>query len=396
MSSITVKHSKLPVYQLGSIYMIYIFTGALALAVGSLAPYIRDSYGLSYVLTGILLSLHSVGNLVAGFVAGILPLKFGRRKSVMVLASCYSLSWLLIMTCRSSLVLMAAFFMTGVARGSAANFSNLEINLLVPGKSWAINGLHASFAAGAVISPLLVIFCASYLGSWQIMCGLLLVMGIAEIFIFYKLPMTSDTLVKKEKGSNLGFFRERQYWLSLGIMFTYLCAEQGVVSWLVTYFKESGIMSVSYAQTMASILWVLMLFGRLMTAWISSRLNESRMLIGMGIGMLAFFVLIISSTNLTVITLGIAGFGLCMAGIYPTSVALTGTVMSRYPLSWSFTLTPSSFGSIIMPTVVGAVAESTGITNGIRTIAVAVFACLIMILLNALFHKKERVEVSNN
>ena len=370
-------------------YGTFAFNGVLALTIGALLPYIRDSYDLNYAFAGLLVSLHSVGNLCASFAAGVLPLFVGRRKSVMLFSACYALAFLMVILTGQPFILAAAFFMTGLARGAVSNFNNTEVNMLAPGQGWALNALHASFAVGAFLAPMLVLLCAQILDNWKLMCGLLIVFGIAEFLIFAFMPLSVNELKGKDKGKNFGFLQRKDFWFTIGILFFYLCAEQGVIGWMVTYFKDTGIMSPGYAQTMASVLWVLILFGRLLAAWLCTRVDQAKLLIIMSAGMVGFFVLVLMGRTLPVITLGIAGFGFSMAGLYPTRVSMIGGLMKDYPMSWSVILPAASLGSIVMPSIVGAVAQSAGLYMGISTIIVAVVATFVMTVLSLLLENKK-------
>lgn len=67
--------------QLGLTYVVFLMNGMLALSIGSLLPFIRDVRGLDYGFCGLIVSLHSVGNLISSFFAGTLPLAIGKKKS---------------------------------------------------------------------------------------------------------------------------------------------------------------------------------------------------------------------------------------------------------------------------------------------------------------------------
>ena len=67
--------------------------GLLTLSVGSLLPFIRSARGIGYGFAGLIVSLHSVGNLVACFVAGALPAVIGKKKNILFLI-CFALSYL--------------------------------------------------------------------------------------------------------------------------------------------------------------------------------------------------------------------------------------------------------------------------------------------------------------
>ena len=148
-------------------------------------------------------------------------------------------------------------------------------------------------------------------------------------------------------------------------------------------------MSAAYAQSMASVLWVLILVGRLTAAWLCTRVHPGRLLVAMSSGMVLFFLIVLMGQSLPVITFGIAGFGFSMAGLYPTRVSMTSDLMKEYPMSWSFILSFASLGSIIMPSIIGTVSEAAGLHMGISTILLAVIATLIMTSLALYLERKK-------
>ena len=66
----------------------------LALSIGSLLPYIRDSRGLEYDFCGLIVSIHSVGNLISSFFAGTFAVMFGRRKSILMFNVFFAIAYL--------------------------------------------------------------------------------------------------------------------------------------------------------------------------------------------------------------------------------------------------------------------------------------------------------------
>lgn len=359
-------------------FLTFAFNGALALSIGALLPYVRQTYGLSYAFAGLLVSLHSIGNLISSFAGGALALRLGRRRSILIFISCYAAGFLVMILSGRPVVLVAAFLLTGLARGATSNFNNAEVNLLASGAGWALNALHASFAVGAFTAPLLVLLCAQVLGRWQLMGVLLAVFGLISFIIYAMMPLPDSLTQAKGADGGWGFLREGVFWTTTLTLFFYLCAEQGMIGWMVTYFQDSRLMPAAYAQTLASVLWILILVGRLTAAWLCARVSPSTLLIGMSGGMAAFFAVTILGRTLPVITIGIAGFGFFMAGLYPTRVSMTSGLMKRYPLAWSVILTAASLGSILMPSVIGAVAEAAGLYAGISTVLIAVAATLVM------------------
>ncbi len=363
-------------------YGVFAINGMLALSVGSLLPFIRDARGLDYAFCGLIVSLHSVGNLISSFAGGALAVFFGRKKSILLFDLFFALSYALILFGggRSSIAL--AFLLTGLARGASSNFCNVSINSLAPGKAWALNGLHAMFSIGAFLFPiLLTLLTAAHAEGWVYAVYFMLAMGILSWLLYVLMPVEDDRIPKEGSGGrNYAFFREPLFFLSTGTLFFYLCAEQGVIGWMVTYFKDTGFLDESLSQITASVLWIMILAGRLTVAWASTRTRKENLLPAMGVGMIAFFLLLISSRSTFWIVAGIMGFGYSMAGTYPTTVSFTGGLIQKYPMAWSFILTLAGIGSIVMPSVIGRIAESRGIYSGMSAIGAVLVVDLLFIL----------------
>lgn len=378
--------------QLGICYSVFMFNGMLALSIGSLLPFIRDARGLDYAFAGMIVSLHSVGNFLSSFFAGPMAIALGRKKSIMIFESALPVAYAILLFCKSPWLIALAFLLSGVARGACSNFSNAMVNQLAPGKAAVLNGLHAMFSIGAFIFPIiLMMMTANNSGNWMIACGMMLVLGCMAWILYSMFPVIETAGTAKEsKKVDYGFFKEPIFYLCTGTLFFYLCAEQGVIGWLITYFKDSGIMSASLSQVMASVLWVMILAGRLTAAALSTKVKKENLLLYMGIGFVLFFIVLLFSRNTAVIVLGILGFGYSMAGIYPTTVSFAGKLISKYSMAWSFILTFASMGSILMPTIIGRIAETAGIVSGMSSVVTVVAIDLVMICLLRRYIKKHQ------
>ena len=51
----------------------FFMNGIIGLILGALLPMIKTTYNLSYNMSGLLLSAHSIGNLVSSYIAGLVP-----------------------------------------------------------------------------------------------------------------------------------------------------------------------------------------------------------------------------------------------------------------------------------------------------------------------------------
>ncbi|MDO5441218.1 MAG: MFS transporter [Bacillota bacterium] len=371
-------------------YIIFIGNGMLAVSVGSLLPFIRAARGISYELAGFMVSLHSCGNLFACFITGMLPGIVGKKNSILIMNAFLAISYALILVGGPNWLVAVAFFCMGMARGASSNFLNPYINNIAPGNAQILNGLHAMFCIGALIFPIIVMLITSVSESaWIYACVFMVIMGIISWLLYHKLPVdeAGTVVVKKEK--NYGFFKEKLFYVIFACLFFYLCAEQGIIGWMVSYFKDTGLLREPFASASATIQWTMMLAGRLLTAYLSTKIDKKKMLPVMGISLVIFFVILLVAKTPALIVLGIMGVGFSMAGIYPTVVSFGGNLIKDYPLGWSYLLTSASLGSIIMPSVIGKVAETAGIATGISTIIFAVFVELIALFVLVRFIKKQ-------
>lgn len=381
-------------------YLAFMLNGILALSVGSLLPFLRESRGLNYAFAGMIVSLHSVGNLISSFASGTLSVLIGRKKSILLFNACYALSYLLIICSNSPYLLAAAYLLSGLARGASSNFGNYTINNLAPGKAGALNGLHAMFSVGAFSFPIiLTLLTRTSADRWIYACYFIVAMGILSWILYFLIPdpealaKEGDSSPKKSGENGFGFFREPLFYLCTFTLFFYLCAEQGVIGWLITYFGDTGLLSPSLSQLMASVLWVMILAGRLTTAWASGKVKKEKLLLAMAVGFVCFFFWLLLCRNTILIVIGIMGFGYSMAGIYPTTVSFCGGLIKKYSVAWSFILTIASFGSILMPMIIGRIAESAGIAYGMSSIVVVVLIDLGLVLALNLYMRRNRETV---
>lgn len=359
-------------------YIVFMLNGMLALSIGSLLPLIRHERGLEYAFCGLLVSLHSVGNLISSFLAGMFAVKLGRKKSILLFNSFFAISYFLIIIGDNNIYLVLAFLMTGLARGATSNFCNITINNLAPGKASAINGLHAMFSVGAFLFPiLLTLLTATNTNHWIYACFFMLVMGIMSWILYSMMPVDTDIVkneekkIEKKKESYL-FLKDPLFILCTATIFFYLCVEQGVIGWMVTYFTDTGLIDENLSQITASVLWVMIMAGRLTTAMLAGRVKKGNLLRIMGAGLVLFFLILINAKSTFWIVFGIMGFGYSMAGIYPTTVSFAGQIIMKYSMSWSFMLTIGSLGSILMPSIIGKIAETAGISYGMSSVVAVV------------------------
>ena len=382
-------------YILKCCFFVFAVNGLYGMILGSLLPLISDEYALNNTISGALISAHQTGNLIAGFIAGVLPLYLGRKKAIMFLCSFVIVGFLTMILTGNPVLLILGFLFTGLSRGSISNFNNTVVNEVSNSSSAALNFLHSIFAVGALAAPFLVILCTYIAGDigWKIAAGVIIILAMICIFLFSKMKIDNTAKKKETVKISYAFLKNRYFWISAGILFFYLCAEATINGWLVKYFIDSHIMTIAYAQMLASLLWVVILAGRLTCAFLGDKVSKKTMLLTTGLGTAAFYILLLSTQNLTIITISIMGLGFSMAGIYPTTVSTIGDTIKSYPMAMGVLLMLGGIGAIIMPIITGALSDAFGIFAGMSAIIFAIALMVLCVFLN-IINKKDTTKTA--
>lgn len=375
-------------YVLKCCFFVFAVNGLYAMILGSFLPLISSEYGLNNTVSGALLSAHQAGNLFAGFIAGVLPIYLGRKKSILFLCSFVVMGFTIMIITGNPVLLILGFLFTGLSRGSISNFNNTVVNEVSNSSSAALNILHSIFAVGALSAPFLVIICTKIAGDigWKIAAGVIISLAIISMFLFSRMKIEDNA--KRKESTSYGFLKSKNFLIVAGIIFFYLCVESAVNGWIVKYFVDSQIMTTQYAQMLASLLWVVMLAGRLTCAFIGEKVSKTTLLISTSIGTVIFYFLLLSTQNVVIITIAIMGLGYSMAGIYPITISTFGGTMKIYPMSMGVLLMLGGVGSIIMPIVVGTLSDYFGILVGMSAIIFAIVMMTVFVFINAFRIKK--------
>lgn len=379
---------------LRNVLVTFFIGGACAQPLGSFIPFLRQAHGLSYDFSGLLLSAHSVGNVIAILAAGFLPAWIGRRRTILATAVWMVAGYLIFAGgLGAPALLLLACLMTGLSRGGNANFSNTMVSTLPAEKAAkGYNLLHCAFGLGALLSPLLLVFASGRApeNGWRVVAGGLCALAALQIAVYARMPLPEEPKAHGAKALDRGFLRVQQFWLSSAMLFFYLSAEYGICGWMVTYFQDMRVLSADQSQVMNSLYWLIISAGRLGGAFLAGRVSRHKLLVADGLGMCGFFLLMFFSSSPLPIILGLAGAALFMATIYPTVFALGNSAIRGNDLGCSVMLLIASAGGILTPALIGMVAERAGIRSGMGVIVADILLLLISIFISVLSVQKKK------
>lgn len=354
------------------------FFDGLCVSSGSvILALLRQHYQLSYDLSGTLLAMLSVGNLAAGLMCAALPRFFGMKLTVLTLAAGLAGGYGLLIMSGNPAVLLLGFLLIGFGKGSVMNSCTVVTGQAAADKTKCMNLINALFAAGSLAAPILYL-ASGKAAFWKAPLFALAVSGLIVWVLFAGIGLSSDRKEAKQD-NDFSFLRSRHFWYSAWYLFFQLCMEVSVTGWLVTYFKDQGILTGALSELTVTVIWLAMLIGRLIIAFVLPQGSRFRSLVLMSVASLVLYVLLLFAKNGVMALVCLFLFGMFESGCYPTGVAQAGKSMSN--ASMGVLLPFAGIGSIVMPYIVGAVAERGGILAGMCCPVVAIIAMVILALL---------------
>ena len=343
-------------------FLIFLISGICAISTGVVVTILQEAYGFAYGMTGTLLSLMSIGNLISGFAAGVFPGKIGMKKTAGILTAGYCVGYLLMGVTGALAVLAAAFFLVGVAKGTTINMCTILVGNHSKNRTRGMNIMHGCYALGALLCPFLI---AAALGAGQwVPMYLLAACGAGLWLLFLAVPMEEGGGKEKQK-TDWSFLKNRKFWLLTGLIFCQNAAETSVTGWMVTYFKDSGIISGTLSTYTVTVMWGATLIARMLIAFVLPLKDVYGAMIKMSLGCILFYALLMTAGTQTMAIVLLFAFAFTMAGMNPTAVACAGRMTNVTTMG--VMLPAASAGAIVMPWLIGIIAEHLGLTAGMAS-----------------------------
>ena len=311
----------------------FFFSGICAISAGVVVSLLQERYGFAYGMTGTLLSLMSVGNLLAGLLMGMLPSALGMKRSVLLLTIGYAVGYAVMGLTGAVALLAAAFFVVGIAKGSVINTCTILVSDHSADRTRGMNLMHSCYACGALLCPFLIAAAARVS---------------TELAVF-------------------------------------LLAAMGLLLWLVYVFTPlrggKSIIAGTLAAYTVTVMWGATLVGRLLIAFVFPLKNPRKAMVGMSVLCTVFYVLLVMAHTQGAAIVLLFAFAISMSGLNPTAVASAGRMTSV--TSMGIMLPVASSGAILMPWVIGIVAEHAGLAAGMASNIVPCVGLVVFTLLVA-------------
>lgn len=387
-----------------NLFYAYMSLGLVLIMLGSILPEMKADYALSYQVGGALLSVQSVGYVLAGLLAGYLPFLIGIKVSFILIQLSVTLGFIMLLVSGNPVWLLIAMFLIGIGKGGITNYNNLLMNIYSEGNAGPLNILHACFAAGAVIAPLIAMVVAGWRSAVIIGCvccaaslAFLLPAGFSDKDLeTTDTPDISDMAENnRKKKVDYGFVKEKLFWVTVIICFFYQAVEASFMGWMTSFLIDTGVMAESLAQFTTSVLWMALMAGRLLCSVAARKFTPRSMILALTLITTGFMAVLLQTKSPAGLIIATAGIGLGMSGMFGTSVSNAGDIFSKYPVCMGFFVFLTSMGAIVAPAIIGSVANTHGMHMGMSTLLVFA-ACMVAAAIINLWLSRDRVYRHSN
>ncbi len=361
-------------------YRSFFLSGICTISSGVIVSLLQSHYGFAYGMTGTLISFMSIGNMIASFMSGILPGKIGARNTVMILCSGFFIGYLLMSVTGFLPLLMTAFFVVGLAKGCTVNNCTVLVGENCEDRTQGMSLMNAFYACGALLCPILISFFSKG-GDKAPMIGIALIGSLLWLnFMLAGLPGKKAVSKKEESKKEFDFLKSKKFWLITALIFCQNAAETSVTGWLVTYYRGQNILSGLFSTYTVTVMWGATLIARLLIAFVFHIKDTFKALAFMGIGCTVMYSLMVFANTPMVALLMLFAFAFAIAGVYPIGIAGVGKIMSNS--SMGVLLPIGGIGAIVMPWIIGMVADYAGLkiamlTNLIPCMGIAILSFII-------------------
>lgn len=371
----------------------FVINGIMVIMMGVLLPYIQAEHSLSYTQSGIVFSAHQLGTFIAVLATGVLPYLIGRKRSTLLMCGGAVVGLLMIIAVHNLFLLILAFALTGICRGTLNNTCNVTTAEVSGNRTSAMNILHSGWAFGALISPVIVLAWAQAAGAsaWRL-ASVTVAVFIGIVWVLFARSTLPEPPPKEKRKLSMSFLRESSFWAPTILLFLYVAVETSIIGWFVFYFIDAGTLPRGLAGIVLTIHWSMMTIGRICIAVAANRIrNKNIALLVMAIATTICFAGMILSGSVVLSILFLLGIGLSMAGMYPTTVATMKGATS--PVSLGFTVAISGLGGIFLPSIIGAVADARGLATGISLLLVGAIIMVIVVVWHCMINRRDKSHV---
>jgi len=169
---------------------------------------------------------------------------------------------------------------------------------------------------------------------------------------------------------------QRLFWILFWVTFCTMGVQNAIAYWIVTFLEEARGFSISLASASLSLFFVSMAVGRLLSSYVTTKLQDVVYLISL-FSLLLISLLITASVSgpWTIFFLMLCGFA--QSAVFPCLLALAGKLYPENPgTAMGLVATGAGLGAMSVPWLLALVSQLTSLQTGFLFLDVFVLICL--------------------
>lgn len=352
----------------GTPLVLFVTLGLPAGALGVAWPYMRDSLHAPLAGLGLLLAAVTAAYFVASASSGPLGTRAGTRALLIVGCGLAAIGLLGLSLATGWWMVPLVSLLSGAGSGfiDAAANAHTSLNRGVRYMGW----LHASWAVGAALGPLVVVVSLGLTGSWRASF-----MAIAAAFIAVGVLIGSrrhdwiDTAPTLNRPSREAVVqpasRRRALMLLIGLFVLGAGLEGTAGDWSYTQLTAGRSLSAGLASLGAALFWAGLAGGRVALGLLGNRATPARLLdTSVGVATLAAVVFWLAPPLVSAL-IALPILGVAVSVIFPLLLSITptrvGAAMTSHAVGYE--LAAGTLGGGGLPALTGLVLQSAGLLS---------------------------------
>ena len=309
-------------------FVAFILIGCNDATLGVLIPSVRAFYQIDAVTLSWLFLATTMGYLSASLNTGLLMVKLGERRFLLLSLVIFSLG----MTLYGLRPPYALFLCSGLVVGFGGGMIDAGLNAYIaslPNNGRLLNYLHAFYGIGALLGPLVASGLLALALGWQATYLVWLALALLILLSIWFVFRPHEQLLQKQpetesQANNLlrATLRLRGVWLAAFFLLFYVGAEVGLGNWGYSFLTLARSGPALFSAWVISGYWCGLTLGRLTLANLIPRLGIRRMITlclgGTVLGVLLAWVL----PGIWGAACGFCLIGFALGPLYPTMIAL--------------------------------------------------------------------------
>jgi len=364
--------------------------GAVTSVIGPALPALAHQTGSNLSALGGIISALFVGALISQVIGGPLNDHLGARPLLLAGLVLAALGLVGIAFSASLPLTLACGVLLGIGHGTIDIGTSVLIAVTFSQNSVvALNLVNVFFGIGAVAGPALA---GLSLARWGVVTPALLTIAFFTVALIpaiatLALPKVAAHATHAEV-VRPQLYRAPQLWLLAAVFLFYVGLENGIGGWIAVYIQHTTALSLEFGALVASIFWLALTGGRIVTTAFGGRLTPRRVLLSGVICALGGTLLLVVGASVPALTvLAVALIGLGFGPVFPTALAITTATFATSPgRAAGVTIAAGSIGGIIIPWLQGLILIRIGTAWSAGFVLAGAAALLVFALLASAPH----------